>query len=686
MLNNFLFARKWWNTAALRRWSGRMINGIIFAALLITPFGANAAPVETHHFSLPSKVLMQSSNWFDPGWNYRRNVAVTCPCSQAVSEYQIQITLDNTFDFNHARSDGADLRVTASDGITPIPFWIESWIPASTSASIWVKMPEIPLGGTSIYLYYGNANPATNLVETPPIGPWTRAVGNPIIPAGAGTNTSLLAENIVYDAATSKYWMSLANYSGGSVALVSATDPTNPAAWTWEGNVIYPTVMSSGAPHLIQDNGVWYLFYADRPHVMVATSTNVGGPYTNNRIVLSPSETWETYRVDEPYVFHRNDGKWVLIYMGDSGSTTEQVGYATADAIDGPYTKYSLNPVLAFGPTGSFDAGTIADPWVVEYHGTYYVGYTVSPTISSPWQTAYATTTDWITFTKHGVTFPLAASGWDSNNAFRGAVTRIGDTYVLSYTGDSYRMGIATQPVFMPVNQEANVFPFFDEFTGSAYDASKWAIDSGDSSQLTVSGGYLTLTATGTFSKIHGNVSFGMDYLVEASARHPQAGANLKIPEVGLAGGSTLDNTVRIATNFHTTTYWERQAKTTSQLDTWINMAQLANANPHIFRVYRKSPDIAGFQIDNTPAEEYTSGSGSTSVPTGELAAFLMSYGTGNQFIIDWIRVRKYCGADAAAIRRSRRTAPIGRPYHNHNDRRFPDPHRVHGKFLDHGH
>ena len=49
---------------------------------------------------------------------------------------------------------------------------------------------------------------------------------------------------------------------------------------------------------------------------------------------------------------------------------------------------------MAFGPPGSFDAGTIADPWVVEFHGVYYIGYTVSPTTSSPWQTAYATTTD----------------------------------------------------------------------------------------------------------------------------------------------------------------------------------------------------------------------------------------------------------------------------------------------------
>ena len=122
--------------------------------------------------------------------------------------------------------------------------------------------------------------------------------------------------------------------------------------------------------------------------------------------------TWENWRVDEPYVFQRDDGKWIMMYMGDStgniGAPTERVGYAYADNILGPYTKYAGNPVLDFGPPGSFDAGTIADPWVFEFQGTYYIGYTVSPTPYSPWQTAYATTTDWQTFTKHGILLPFS--------------------------------------------------------------------------------------------------------------------------------------------------------------------------------------------------------------------------------------------------------------------------------------
>jgi hypothetical protein len=108
-------------------------------------------------------------------------------------------------------------------------------------------------------------------------------------------------------------------------------------------------------------------------------------------------------RVDEPFVFQRNDGKWILMYMGDSGGAHEQVSYASADNILGPYTKYGSTPAIPFGAAGTYDAGTVADPWVVEFHGTYYIGYTVSPTTSSPWQTAYATTTDWQTFTEPNI-------------------------------------------------------------------------------------------------------------------------------------------------------------------------------------------------------------------------------------------------------------------------------------------
>ncbi len=615
---------------------------------------------------------LSSAAWMNSAWSYRRSYKVSCPCGHQVSEYQVKITLDSTFNFAGAKIDGSDIRVTSLDGTTQIPFWIEAWDSANSQATIWVKLPELPISGTAVFLYYGNPNPpAQPLIETPPIGPWTRAVGNPIIPDGAGANTSLLAENIVYDSVSGHYWMVHANYNNGGVGLVWSDTPTVPSSWHWFGTVIN----SANAPHIIHDGVTWYIFYSDwsgaydAPHSLrVATASSITGPYTyTGTPILSPSEAWETWRVDEPYVFQRNDGKWILIYMADQARAVEQVGYAIADTILGPYTKYSLNPVLAFGPTGSYDAGTIADPWVVEFHGTYYIGYTVSSTSSSPWQTAYATTTDWITFTKHRITFPLAASGWDSNNAFRGAVTRIGDTYVLAYTGDSYQMGIATQPVYMqePFNEPAAVFPFYDDFNDSSFDASKWLIDSGSISSISETGGSLTLTATGTaagsYVKIQGQPSFGMDTMVEGYARHPQAGTVLDmISEIGLMGSGTSGDKVRIADNFHNTAFWEKQAALSSTSgDPWTQMNVAADTGWHTFRVYRNSgsPNTASFQIDSNAVETTT-----TTVPTSDLPPFLMSYGNTNQMIVDWIRERRWCGSEpilTAGLQQSNPTAVL---------------------------
>ncbi|MEA3439395.1 MAG: DUF2341 domain-containing protein [Chloroflexota bacterium] len=609
--------------------------------------------------SLPATPLLATDdgeNWFDRAWDYRRPVTISNPCGEEVTNYQIQVILNSSnFTFTNALSDGSDLRVTSSDGITPIPFWIESWDSGGEQASLWIKVPIIPLAGTTVYLYYGNPGPASNLVEVPPIGPWTKAAGNPIIPAGepGGDGVSLLAENIIYDEATGHYWLVFADYSSvpDDISLAWSNTPQDPGSWIWHGGVI----TTGNAPHLMKQGDTWYIFYSQWPNIRVATASAVNGPYTvdPDPVLTNVPGTWEAARVDEPYAFQRNDGKWILMYMGDEGSTTELIGYAEADDILGPYTKYSGNPIIDFGPPGSIDAGTVADPWVVEFHGTYYIGYTVSPSKSSPWRTSYVTTNDWGTFTKSNeIILDLGPGGtWDSNNAFRGAVTRIGNTYVFPYTGDSYQMGIATQAVFMPVNQEDTVFPFFDEFDDGIVDTTvKWVLDNGSDTQLSESGGTLTLTggSGSSYIKIHGDTSFAMGYLVESRARHPQAGTEEMIPEIGMAGASFGD-ILRIANDFHGTTYWERQVKINSDPDTWINMAQTVDTDWHIFRVYRLSPDVAGFQIDANPTETYISGSGTTTVPTSNLPAFLMSYGNGNQFIVDWIRARKYCGADATA-------------------------------------
>ena len=592
--------------------------------------------------------FLSAQDWYNADWAYRCVLSVQGLVA-AQTDYQVKIDLTSTFDFTNTLDDGSDIRVTASDGTTELPFWIEEWNKAGTTGTIWVKVPTLPTGGMTVYLYYGNPAPVIlppgPAVETSPSGPFTKDPANPIVPIGVPVGrTSLLAENMVYDDVTGHYWMALTDQtSGATVALVYSDDPTNPAAWYWSGYVVSTAI----APHLMKYGSTWYIFYGDRsagpPYpISVATSTSVNGPYTKVAEVLpaGASGTWEDARADEPCVFWSSSmNKWILIYMGDAGGNVEQVGYATADDLLGPYTKYASNPCIPFGPAGSFDAGTVADPWVYEYDGVYYIGYTVSPTTSSPWQTALATTTDWQTFTKQGI---LLARG-SEYNSFRGAVTRIGDEYVFPYTGGpasgQYRMCIATQPVYQDpssgtINDPDAVFDFFDNFNGTSLDQTKWTFASGSLVQTELADGLMTLNATSTHVLIRGTTQFGMNYIGETRAQHPSAGTYRLIAEVGFSDASW--NTVRIADYYIDNSYWQRQSKLQAGTDTWVNMTQTADQNWHIFHVYRESAGTAGFQIDDNPVETVTE-----NVPTVDLPPFLMSFGNTNQFIIDWTRSPK---------------------------------------------
>ncbi len=135
-----------------------------------------------------------------------------------------------------------------------------------------------------------------------------------------------------------------------------------------------------------------------------------------------------------------------------------------------------------------------------------------------------------------------------------------------------------------------------------------------------------------------------MNYISETRGYHPDQGIQNKIAETGFADASW--NTVRIVDDFLLgTTYWQRQAKLAGGADLFENMAQLADQNWHVFHISRLSPNIAGYQIDDNPIETVN-----TNVPTVNLAPFLMSYGPNNNFVVDWVRVRKWFGADPVVI------------------------------------
>jgi len=63
--------------------------------------------------------LLAEPGWLLP-WAERVAVTVTNP-GQAVSDYQVAVTLGSSFHFTVAQPDGDDVRLTTGDGVTLLP-------------------------------------------------------------------------------------------------------------------------------------------------------------------------------------------------------------------------------------------------------------------------------------------------------------------------------------------------------------------------------------------------------------------------------------------------------------------------------------------------------------------------------------------------------------------------------------
>lgn len=107
-------------------------------------------------------------------WPFRTAVTITEQSGSTLSDYQVQLSIDNS----HLHSgytwtaNGSDFRVFDSDDSTPLEFWIESWDQTNEQTTIWVRFPSsAPLQANqarTIYLYYGNesAPPLANVPFT----------------------------------------------------------------------------------------------------------------------------------------------------------------------------------------------------------------------------------------------------------------------------------------------------------------------------------------------------------------------------------------------------------------------------------------------------------------------------------------------------------------------------------------
>jgi hypothetical protein len=97
------------------------------------------------------------------GWGYYAAVAIDNTANTSnLSYYQLPVTISGALYACwavHGKSDGSDLRVTDSDGTTPLSFALEGIDAARQALYLLVKVPAVAAGGSkTIYVYWGNAS------------------------------------------------------------------------------------------------------------------------------------------------------------------------------------------------------------------------------------------------------------------------------------------------------------------------------------------------------------------------------------------------------------------------------------------------------------------------------------------------------------------------------------------------
>jgi len=100
---------------------------------------------------------VETIDWWNYSWSYRRLLVVENPAPVNLTDYQVRLYLNSSMiDFSKISENGSDIRFVLPNG-TELPYWIEYWNDTTQEAVVWFKVPFIPANGsTTIYMYYGN--------------------------------------------------------------------------------------------------------------------------------------------------------------------------------------------------------------------------------------------------------------------------------------------------------------------------------------------------------------------------------------------------------------------------------------------------------------------------------------------------------------------------------------------------
>jgi predicted GH43/DUF377 family glycosyl hydrolase len=202
-------------------------------------------------------------------------------------------------------------------------------------------------------------------------------------------------------------------------------------------------------PSVVRFHGSYFNLYSEYDgrtwHTALATSAD-GVKWDQRGRVLSP-EGWEGTAIaaNGSAVVAADE----ILYWYQAG---DPVRIALARSKDGVAWSKIAKPVLDLGPLGSFDESAVADPYVIQAGGEFYLFY-LGQDRARRQRLGVARSNDgetWVKLRSNPVLELGAAGDFDENGLGEPAVWSSGGSYWMLYTGrdrgDRRRIGLARSP------------------------------------------------------------------------------------------------------------------------------------------------------------------------------------------------------------------------------------------------
>ena len=251
-----------------------------------------------------------------------------------------------------------------------------------------------------------------------------------------------LAENIVRDSSTGKYWWVFSDRNVMGIRMASSPDLMH---WEVENNLLIEDSPVDSVC-IRRFGGIYYLFYSKcfgegnrRGNLWMCSSSKVNGNFSSSQLVLDVGKLgdWDDNRVSEPDLVWK-DGRYYLFFMGEDSKDYEKIGYAVSVSPSGPFVKYINNPVLSGSDLYrlKWNSGhdRAADPDIFQIEEGYIIQHTACKTSKENWSIGWAFTKDFITF-KVMEDPILTASSWAGGAVSRGGLIQVKDKYYMSFAG-----------------------------------------------------------------------------------------------------------------------------------------------------------------------------------------------------------------------------------------------------------